>query len=160
MRLLVAQDDAGLRSALERRLLESGYVVDAVANGEQALRFLCTHDYEVAVLDWVMPEVSGIEVVHELRRCGSRLPVLMLSARDAPGDRVAGLDAGADDYMVKPFDFGELLARIRAMQRRSLALNSSRLRREMLSSTGPLMAGSSAERPRPLRRAPGPLPPE
>ncbi|HVA03815.1 MAG TPA: response regulator [Acidimicrobiales bacterium] len=139
MRLLVAQDDAGLRSALERGLLESGYVVDAVADGEQALRLLCTYDYEVAVLDWVMSEVSGIDVVRELRRCGSRLPVLMLSARDAPGDRVTGLDAGADDYMVKPFDFRELLARIRAMQRRSSAFDSPRLRWEMLSSTLPRM---------------------
>jgi len=141
MRLLVAQDDAGLRSALERGLLESGYVVDAVADGEQALHLLCTYDYEVAIVDWVMPEVSGIDVVRELRRCGSRLPVLMLSARDAPGDRVAGLDAGADDYMVKPFDFGELLARIRAMQRRSSVQGSIRLQRDMLSSPRPLIAG-------------------
>lgn len=141
MRLLVAQDDAGLRSALGRGLLESGYVVDAVADGEQALRLLCTYDYEAAVLDWVMPEVSGIDVVRELRRCGSRLPVLILSARDAPGDRVTGLDAGADDYMVKPFDFGELLARIRAIQRRSSAFDSPRLRWEMVSSTRPLIAG-------------------
>jgi DNA-binding response OmpR family regulator len=150
MRLLVAQDDAGLRSSLERGLLESGYVVDAVADGEQALRFLCTYHYVVAVLDWVMPEVSGIDVVREIRRCGSRLPVLMLSSRDNPGDRVAGLDAGADDYMVKPFDFGELLARLRAMQRRSSALGSIPLQWEMLSSTRPRMAGGSAGRSRPL----------
>jgi len=146
MRLLVAQDDAGLRAALERRLLKSGYVVDAVANGEQALRSLCTHDYDVMVIDWIMPKVSGIDVVRELRRCGSRLPVLMLSSRDALGDRVAGLDAGADDYMVKPFDFGELLARIRAMQRRSSALDSFRLQAEMLGSIRPPMAGGPAQR--------------
>lgn len=92
-----------------------------MADGEQALFFLRTYEYEAAVLDWVMPEVSGIDVVRELRRCGSRLPVLMLSARNSPGDRVTGLDAGSDDYLVKPLDFGELLARIRAMQRRSSA---------------------------------------
>jgi DNA-binding response OmpR family regulator len=127
MRVLVAEDDLGLRSVLERGLRENGYVVDAVADGEWALRFLRTYDYEVAVLDWRMPEVSGIDVVRELRRQGSCLPILMLTARDAPGDRVAGLDEGADDYLVKPFDFGELLARIRALQRRSPATQLPRL---------------------------------
>jgi DNA-binding response OmpR family regulator len=127
MRVLVAEDDLGLRSVLERGLRENGYVVDAVADGEWALRFLRTYDYEVAVLDWRMPAVSGIDVVRELRRQGSCLPILMLTARDAPGDRVAGLDEGADDYLVKPFDFGELLARIRALQRRSPATQLPRL---------------------------------
>ena len=120
MRVLVAEDDASLRSVLERGLRESGYVVDAVPDGERALRFLRTYDYAVAVLDWRMPLASGIDVVRELRRTGSALPVLMLTARDAPSDRIAGLDEGADDYLVKPFDFGELLARIRALQRRSV----------------------------------------
>ena len=127
MRVLVAEDDVGLRSVLERGLRENGYVVDAVADGEWALRFLRTYDYEVAVLDWRMPAVSGLDVVRELRRHGSQLPILMLTARDAPSDRVTGLDEGADDYLVKPFDFAELLARIRALQRRSPALQSPRL---------------------------------
>lgn len=127
MRLLLAEDDDGLRSVLERGLVENGYVVDAVADGEQALHFLRTYDYEVVVLDWRMPKVPGIEVVRTLRRRGSRLPVLMLTARDAPSDRIAGLDEGADDYLVKPFDFGELLARIRALQRRSPVLNAPHL---------------------------------
>jgi two-component system response regulator QseB len=127
VRVLVAEDDAGLRSVLERGLRENGYVVDAVADGEWALRFLRTYDYAVAVLDWRMPAVSGVDVVRELRRQGSPLPVLMLTARDTPSDRVSGLDAGADDYLVKPFDFNELLARIRALQRRSPALQSPRL---------------------------------
>ena len=103
MRVLVAQDDAELRSVLERGLLAIGYIVDAVSDGKQALHFLCTYDYDVAILDRVMPEVSGIDVVRELRRYGSRLPVLMLSAQDTPGERVTGLDAGADDYLVQPF---------------------------------------------------------
>jgi two-component system response regulator MprA len=124
MRVLVAEDDAGLRSVLERGLREQGYVVDAVADGEWALRFLRTYDYEVAVLDWRMPTVSGLDVVRQLRRSGSHVPVLMLTARDAPHDRVTGLDEGADDYLIKPFDFNELLARIRALQRRSPALQS------------------------------------
>jgi DNA-binding response OmpR family regulator len=127
VRLLLAEDDDGLRSVLERGLVENGYVVDAVADGEQALHFLRTYDYEVVVLDWRMPKVPGIEVVRTLRRRGSRLPVLMLTARDAPSDRIAGLDEGADDYLVKPFDFGELLARIRALQRRSPVLNAPHL---------------------------------
>jgi two-component system OmpR family response regulator len=127
MRLLVAEDDPGLRSVLERGLKESGYVVDAVEDGERALAFLTTYDYEAAVIDWRMPGVSGLDVVRELRRRGSQLPILMLTARDAASDRVRGLDEGADDYLVKPFDFSELLARVRALQRRSPALQSTRL---------------------------------
>ena len=127
MRLLVAEDDNGLRSVLERGLKENGYVVDAVADGEWALRFLRTYDYDVAVLDWRMSKVSGLDVVCELRRQGSQLPILMLTARDASSDRVTGLDEGADDYLVKPFDFEELLARIRALQRRSPTLQAPRV---------------------------------
>lgn len=127
MRLLVAEDDPGLRSVLERGLKENGYVVDAVEDGERALAFLTTYEYEAAVIDWRMPGVSGLEVVRELRKRGSQLPILMLTARDTASDRVTGLDEGADDYLVKPFDFGELLARVRALQRRSPALQSTRL---------------------------------
>jgi DNA-binding response OmpR family regulator len=119
MRILVAEDDQGLRSVLERGLREAGYVVDAVPDGDDALAYLGTYEYEVAVLDWRMPRVSGLEVVQALRRRGSALPVLFLTARDTAADRVTGLDEGADDYLVKPFDFGELLARVRALQRRA-----------------------------------------
>jgi DNA-binding response OmpR family regulator len=119
MRVLVAEDDSGLRSVLERGLRESGYVVDAVGDGAEAWRYLRTYDYELAVLDWRMPRMSGLDVVMELRHSGSSLPVLMLTARDTVPDRVAGLDVGADDYLVKPFDFSELLARLRALQRRA-----------------------------------------
>src|SRR5580698_819604 len=118
MRVLVAEDDPGLRSVLERGLREHGYVVDVTNDGAQALQYLNTYDYEVAILDWRMPNVTGLEVIQRLRRQGSALPVLMLTARDTPGDRVTGLDQGADDYLVKPFDFSELLARLRALQRR------------------------------------------
>ncbi|HEY3734614.1 MAG TPA: response regulator transcription factor [Streptosporangiaceae bacterium] len=127
MRVLVAEDDAALRSVIERGLQESGYVVDAVADGGEALGYLRMYDYEVAILDWRMPVTSGLDVVRELRRRRSPLPILMLTARDSAGDRVTGLDEGADDYLVKPFDFAELLARLRALQRRSPALQSPRL---------------------------------
>jgi two-component system, OmpR family, response regulator len=124
MRVLVAEDDEGLRSVLERGLRESGYTVDAVGDGEMALRYLDTYEYEVVILDWRMPEVSGLEVTQRLRRRGSALPILMLTARDTARDRVTGLDEGADDYLVKPFDFAELLARVRALQRRGEAIQS------------------------------------
>ena len=118
MRVLVAEDDTALRSVLERGLKEKGYVVDVVADGAAALRHLRSYDYDVAVLDWRMPERTGTEVVAEARRLGDRTPMLMLTARDTPSDRVAGLNVGADDYLVKPFDFSELVARIQALQRR------------------------------------------
>jgi len=124
MRILIAEDDEGLRSVLERGLRESGYTVDATSDGLEALRYLETYEYEVAILDWRMPKLSGLEVIQRLRNRGSALPVLMLTARDAAGDRVAGLDGGADDYLIKPFDFSELLARVRALQRRGVAVQS------------------------------------
>ena len=86
--------------------------------------YLDTYEYEVAILDWRMPKKSGLDVIQLLRRRGSALPILMLTARDTAGDRVTGLDEGADDYLVKPFDFSELLARVRALQRRGEAMQS------------------------------------
>ena len=118
MRVLVAEDDPGLRSVLERGLREQGYVVDAVADGVDALAYLRSYPYEVAVLDWRMPKKTGIEVLTEMRRRGDRTAVLMLTARDTTEDRVEGLNLGADDYLVKPFSFAELVARITALQRR------------------------------------------
>jgi DNA-binding response OmpR family regulator len=127
MRVLVAEDDSGLRDVLARGLRENGYVVDAVADGEAAMRFLRSYDHAIAVLDWRMPTVSGLEVLQWMRRRESPAAVLMLTARDAPADRVTGLDQGADDYLVKPFDFSELLARMRALQRRPRALQATHL---------------------------------
>ena len=118
MRVLVAEDDPGLRSVLERGLREHGYVVDAVADGTAALSYLRSYGYEVVVLDWRMPRQSGLDVVAAMRARGDRTPVLMLTARDATEDRVHGLNHGADDYLVKPFSFAELLARMSALQRR------------------------------------------
>jgi DNA-binding response OmpR family regulator len=118
VRVLIAEDDEGLGEVLARGLREQGYVVDVVPDGETAAVYLRLYSYEVAVLDWRMPGLSGLDLVRRLRRGTSATPVLMLTARDAPADRITGLDAGADDYLVKPFDFGELLARLRALQRR------------------------------------------
>jgi DNA-binding response OmpR family regulator len=118
VRVLVAEDDVPLRSVLERGLREDGYTVDAVPDGDQAVAYLRAYDYEVVILDWRMPRRSGIEVVRDMRKQGDRTPVLILTARDATEDRVTGLNLGADDYLVKPFEFSELLARLRALQRR------------------------------------------
>lgn len=118
MRILVAEDDSALRAVLERGLKESGYTVDAVADGQEAISFLRTYDYSAAVIDWRMPRKSGLELVGEVRQRGITTPILMLTALDTTADRVTGLDTGADDYLVKPFDFPELLARLRALLRR------------------------------------------
>ena len=118
MRILAAEDDGGPGAVLERGLREQGYVVDLVADGEAAVTYLRLYQYAAAVIDWRMPKLSGLDLVARLRRSGAAVPVLMLTARDTPADRIAGLDAGADDYLVKPFDFGELLARLRALLRR------------------------------------------
>ena len=129
--MLVAEDDASLGEVLARGLREQGYVVDLVPDGETAAAYLRFYQYEVAVLDWRMPHLSGLDLLRRLRRGGpgkGSTPVLMLTARDTPADRIAGLDAGADDYLVKPFDFGELLARLRALQRRPPAVQPSRLK--------------------------------
>ena len=118
MRILVAEDDTSLREVLVLGLEDNGYLVDAVERGDDAIDQLKFYEYDVAILDWRMPGASGIDVVRWARRHDRPTALLMLTARDTPPDRISGLDAGADDYLVKPFDFGELLARIRALQRR------------------------------------------
>jgi len=118
MRVLVAEDDAGLRDLLVMGLQDNGFQVDAAERGDDAIDLLKFYDYDVAIVDWRMPGAEGIDVVAWARKHGKPTAILMLTARDAPPDRIRGLDAGADDYLVKPFDFGELLARIRALQRR------------------------------------------
>ena len=123
----MAEDDEGLRSVLERGLRENGYVVDAVADGDQAGAYLRSFDYSAVILDWRMPKQSGLDVLSQARSRRIGTPVLMLTARDSSADRVAGLDAGADDYLVKPFDFPELLARIRALLRRPSDTRQPRL---------------------------------
>jgi two-component system OmpR family response regulator len=118
MRLLVVEDDRKLVRALERGLGDEGYAVDVAYTGEQALALARSNEYDAIVLDLMLPGVDGFTVCEELRRMERWLPVLMLTARADVADRIRGLDAGADDYLVKPFDFGELLARLRALTRR------------------------------------------
>ncbi len=109
---------AGSGRSWSRASRRPGYFVDAVAAGDEAIEQLRFYEYDVAVIDWRMPRVSGLEVVAWARRNNRPTAMLMLTARDTPSDRIEGLDAGADDYLIKPFDFGELVARIRALQRR------------------------------------------
>jgi DNA-binding response OmpR family regulator len=118
MRILVAEDDPGLQQIIVRGLNESGYQVHAVDRGDEAIDQLRWYEYDVAIIDWRMPGAEGIDVVAWARRNRRPTALLMLTARDTPADRIRGLDTGADDYLVKPFDFGELLARVRALQRR------------------------------------------
>ena len=119
--LLVVEDDRKLVRALERGLAREGYAVDVAYTGEEALERVRDRAYDAVVLDVMLPGADGFEVCEVLRREQRTLPVLMLTARSEVADRIRGLDAGADDYLVKPFDFGELLARLRALSRRTQA---------------------------------------
>jgi two-component system response regulator MprA len=119
VRILVVDDDRSVRDALRRALTLGGYEVDAVEDGRQALTRMSMSSPDAVVLDIGLPEVDGLEVTRRIRGAGDRTPILMLTARDAVTDRIDGLDAGADDYLVKPFDLGELKARIRALLRRA-----------------------------------------
>jgi len=122
--LLLAEDDQSVRESLERALRFEGYDVHAVTDGAQALEALITLEPEVIVLDVMMPGVDGLAACRRIREKGIRTPVLMLTARHDVADRVAGLDAGADDYLVKPFDLEELLARLRALVRRGTVVEA------------------------------------
>lgn len=118
MRVLLAEDDNQLRETIARGLREKTFAVDAVSDGESALTQAAVTTYDAMVLDVSMPRRDGLSLCRELRVRGIHTPILLLTARDAVEDRISGLDAGADDYLAKPFDFGELLARLRALLRR------------------------------------------
>ena len=133
MRILFAEDDRDLNNAVKTLLVRSGYQVDAVYDGEDALSYAQAESYDGIILDWMMPRMDGIEVLRHLRADGLKTPCLLLTARDAIEDRVAGLDAGADDYLPKPFNAQELLARVRAMLRRRDAYVPDIIRFEDLS---------------------------
>lgn len=122
MRILLVEDEPSAATMLAKGLREEAYAVDVASDGERALAQVFVNDYDLIILDVVLPGKNGYEVCRELRAAGSAVPVLMLTARDAVEDRVEGLDSGADDYLPKPFDFDELLARVRALLRRKPAL--------------------------------------
>ncbi|MBD0266925.1 MAG: response regulator transcription factor [Cyanobacteria bacterium Co-bin8] len=130
MRILLVEDEIDLGEAIRRALLREKYVVDWVQDGGSALQILENSDfpYTLGIFDWLLPGLSGLELCQRLRSQSNPLPVLLLTAKDRLEDRVAGLDAGADDYLIKPFGMEELLARLRALQRRSPAFQPTRLR--------------------------------
>jgi two-component system OmpR family response regulator len=133
MRILVAEDDAILADGVTRTLRQSGYAVDWVKNGAEADSALDTDSFDLLILDIGLPKVSGLDVLKRLRARDSRVPVLILTALDGVNDRVRGLDAGADDYLAKPFDLSELEARVRALVRRGMAGGPTLLRHGPLS---------------------------
>lgn len=127
MRILVVEDDRKVAGFIEMGLREEGYAVDVAKDGEEAIVLAHVNDYDAIMLDLMLPKKNGLQVAAELRREGRTTPILMLTARDATEDIVRGLDAGADDYLPKPFKFDELLARIRALVRRGGATRVERL---------------------------------
>jgi DNA-binding response OmpR family regulator len=129
MRILLVEDEPDLGEAVKRALLREKYVVDWVTDGHEAWECLdsaWTH-YNLAIFDWLLPGLSGLELCQRIRQHNNPMPILMLTAKDRMEDKVAGLDAGADDYLIKPFGMAELLARLRALQRRSPALQPRQL---------------------------------
>jgi len=127
MRILVVEDQKQLAGFLASGLRENGYAVDVSHDGEDAAHLGKTGLYDAIVLDILLPKQSGFEVIRQIRRAGIATPILCLTARDAPTDKITGLDLGADDYLAKPFNFAELLARIRALLRRSPAMAPTKL---------------------------------
>jgi two-component system, OmpR family, response regulator len=128
VRVLVVEDEVDLASLIRKGLREEGLLADVAIKGEDALWMAASTPYDVIVLDVMLPGIDGFETCRRLRDDGLRTPIVMLTARDAVDDRIAGLDTGADDYLTKPFDFGELLARLRALARRGPAERDTVLR--------------------------------
>ena len=118
-RILIIEDDQAILKILQRGLSYEGYTVDTATEGRSGLMLARDHQPDLVILDWMLPSMDGLEVCHRLRTASGSVPILMLTAKDAVQDRIQGLDAGADDYMVKPFNLDELLARVRALLRRT-----------------------------------------
>jgi two-component system copper resistance phosphate regulon response regulator CusR len=147
MRILLVEDDPVIAASLAKGLREAAYAVDVAGDGDAAVYQAAVNPYDAVVLDVMLPKRDGFAVCGELRRRGLTVPVLMLTARDAVSDRIAGLDTGADDYLTKPFEFGELLARLRALLRRGPALAATVLRVADLELDTPAHRASRAGRP-------------
>ena len=127
MRILLVEDDSRIARFVNKGLSEEGYAVDIVANGEDALTYAGSAPYDLIILDLLLPKIDGITVCRHLRRHDMKVPILILTAKDSIEDRVTGLNAGADDYLVKPFAFTELVARVRALLRRPPVVNADTL---------------------------------
>ncbi len=127
MRLLIVEDEVHLQKVIKKRLIKEGYSVDACGDGKEALDYLAVFPYDAVVLDVMLPGMSGMDILKKMRREGNAVPVMFLTARDEIEDRVEGLNCGADDYLVKPFAFEELLARIRVMLRRNTDTSTDEL---------------------------------
>lgn len=127
MRVLLVEDNGPLQRIIEKRLSEEGYSTDSSSDGDEGAGFACAYDYDLAILDIMLPKVSGLEILKMIKKRNPLTPVLLLTAKDSVVDKVAGLDAGADDYLVKPFAFDELLARVRALMRRQTDVEGSSL---------------------------------
>ncbi|MEE9543623.1 MAG: response regulator transcription factor [Thermodesulfobacteriota bacterium] len=125
MRLLIVEDEKSLAKILKKGLVEEGYAVDTAYDGEEGLYMATNYPLDVIILDIMLPKMDGIEVLSRLRKNGVDTPVLLLTAKDTTGDKITGLDVGADDYLTKPFEFDELLARIRALMRRKSQVKES-----------------------------------
>lgn len=129
MKILLVEDEPDLGKAIKQTLTQNSYIVDWVIDGKEAWDYLESQwtDYTLTIFDWLLPGLSGLQLCQKLRQKGSSIPILMLTAKDTEADKILGLDAGADDYLVKPFGMGELLARLRALLRRSPQFKSEQL---------------------------------
>jgi len=125
LRILVVEDERDLNRVISKRLIKEGYSVDSCFDGQEALDYIDAGEFDVILMDIMMPELNGLEVLKTIRSKGNSTPVILLTAKDSISDRVAGLDAGADDYIIKPFAFEELLARIRAMMRKAAGYSTN-----------------------------------
>ncbi|MDY7016156.1 MAG: response regulator transcription factor [Cyanobacteriota bacterium] len=134
MRILLVDDEVELTAPLARVLLREGYEVEVADNGRLALQTILNHSYDLLILDWMMPQLSGLELCQQLRALGKTIPVLFLTAKDTIDDLAIGFDAGADDYLMKPFELRELLARVRALLRRAVEQMGTRSRSSPLPS--------------------------
>src|SRR5882724_2536116 len=128
MRLLLVEDDTRVASFVERGLTQEGFSVDVSPDGRDAFHLALHAPYDVIILDVLLPHMDGFQVLSEVRKQGCHVPVLMISAKDGVGDRIHGLNSGADDYLVKPFNFAELVARVRALLRRAFPIEPEVLR--------------------------------
>ena len=128
MKILIVEDDENILSFLKRGFLEENFLVDSIDNGKEGEYLILTNSYDLVILDWMLPFKSGVEIIKSIRKKAIKTPIIMLTAKDEIKNRVLGLNSGADDYLPKPFSFEELLARVKAIQRRILSQGNSEIK--------------------------------